>query len=149
MSMQLSRNRDLVCQVKLSVLEQRTAGDLFDIPAVAILVVTKMKGNDNGGRRGRSRQVVRAEGQEKRARKCVERRTVVLQRVRPAGSLFTSLGADVRYRRQIEAGLSHLTRIGIEQYNCGEGRRAKEDSGTFVLDGLLRDVANFAPFCSP
>lgn len=37
--MQLSRNRDLVCQVKLSVLEQRTAGDLFDIPAVAILVV--------------------------------------------------------------------------------------------------------------
>lgn len=58
-----------------------------------------MKGNDNGGRRGRSRQVVRAEGQEKRARKCVERRTVVLQRVRPAGSLFTSLGADVRVKR--------------------------------------------------
>ncbi|KAI7909637.1 hypothetical protein M0657_011760 [Pyricularia oryzae] len=127
MTMQLPGKPCLVCQVKLCKKEE----------------------DENGGRRGRSRQVVKAEGQKKRARRCVERRTVVLQRVRPAGSLFTSLGADVRCRRQIGPGRPHLTRIGIEQYNCGEGRRAKKNSGTSVLDGLSKDVVVFDTFSSP
>ncbi|KAI6334911.1 hypothetical protein MCOR29_000654 [Pyricularia oryzae] len=126
---------------------------LFDISAGPYVSRVRIKQEEKGGRREwRATWAVTPSGEGGRTEKAGEKMCGEKDGGAPTGTpcwLSIHFAGRRCCRRQIGPGRPHLTRIGIEQYNCGEGQRAKKNSGTSVLDGLSKDVAVFDTFSSP